>query len=153
MRKGLSWRTLQVSKDSSNAVAGTDGGTRFRRWEWGRQIGEGQAAHAWSRFLTPLYGMQIIGLLASMTYSVGSSSCCPHLQTHCWGDAIGVTCAGVAALAVPMRLHFCRLKLSMSPPVMPVSFSMMATEVCLVVSFSMTEPAEEKDFAAEEDRL
>ncbi len=29
----------------------------------------------------------------------------------------------------------------------------MATEVCLVVSFSMTEPAEEKDFAAEEDRL
>ncbi|BDA48870.1 hypothetical protein COCOBI_12-5530 [Coccomyxa sp. Obi] len=60
---------VMVSKDSSNAVAGTDGGTRFRRWEWGRQIGEGQAAHAWSRFLTPLYGIQVIGLLASMTYS------------------------------------------------------------------------------------
>ena len=63
-------RIVQVSRDASNALAGTDGGTRFRRWEWGRQIKEGQAAHAWSRFLPPLYGMQVIGLLASMTYAV-----------------------------------------------------------------------------------
>lgn len=61
---------VQVSRDASSAVAGTDGATRFRRWEWGRQIKEGQAAHAWSRFLTPLYGMQVIGLLASATYAV-----------------------------------------------------------------------------------
>ncbi len=100
-------------------MAGTEGGMRFRRWEWGRQIGEGQAAHAWSRFLTPLYGMQIIGLLASMTYSVRSSRCstleriagqCGRYYL-CWNDRFG-TC-GVSLPLQNLDLHVVPMSISM----------------------------------------
>jgi hypothetical protein len=61
---------LQVSKEGKDGVFGLGGSRRFKRWEWGRQISENDSAHLWSRFLTPLYGAKIIGLLANMTYSV-----------------------------------------------------------------------------------
>lgn len=52
--------------------AATAGFERFKRWEWGH-IGEKEPAYAWSRFLTPLYGVKVIGLLAGMTYAVSAS--------------------------------------------------------------------------------
>ena len=58
---------MQVSKERQSGTAG-----RFRRWEWGKQIKEGQPAYAWGRFITPLYGIKVVGFLADMTYSVGS---------------------------------------------------------------------------------
>ena len=57
---------VQVSKERHSGSAG-----RFRRWEWGKQIKEGQPAYAWGRFITPLYGIKVVGFLADMTYSVG----------------------------------------------------------------------------------
>lgn len=54
---------LNVSRSTSQ---------RFHRWEWGRQIGEHEPAYAWSRFITPLYGVMAIGLMAGLTYAV----CC-----------------------------------------------------------------------------
>ena len=56
-----------MSKERHSGTAG-----RFRRWEWGKQIKEGQPAYAWGRFITPLYGIKVVGFLADMTYSVGS---------------------------------------------------------------------------------
>lgn len=43
---------------------------RFKRWEWGKQIKESQPAYAWGRFITPLYGIKVVGFLAGVTYSV-----------------------------------------------------------------------------------
>ncbi len=59
-----------MSKERHSGTAG-----RFRRWEWGKQIKEGQPAYAWGRFITPLYGIKVVGFLADMTYSVGSRLC------------------------------------------------------------------------------
>jgi hypothetical protein len=50
-------------------TASSIGPDRLRRWEWG-PISEKKPAYAWSRFLTPLYGVKVIGLLAGMTYAV-----------------------------------------------------------------------------------
>ena len=55
---------------------------RFHRWEWGRQIGEHEPAYAWSRFITPLYGVKAIGLMAGLTYAV-SSTLGPGVYTGC----------------------------------------------------------------------
>ena len=71
---------MQVSKERHSGTAG-----RFRRWEWGKQIKEGQPAYAWGRFITPLYGIKVVGFLADMAYSVrfhlcmSQSSGDPHL--------------------------------------------------------------------------
>jgi hypothetical protein len=55
----------QVSKETHKGTTG-----RFKRWEWGKQIKEGNPAFAWGRFITPLYGIKVVGFLAGMTYSV-----------------------------------------------------------------------------------
>jgi len=64
--------TEQVSKETHKGTTG-----RFKRWEWGKQIREGSPAYAWGRFITPLYGIKVVGFLAGMTYSV-------RLWLHCY---------------------------------------------------------------------
>lgn len=54
-----------MSKETHKGTTG-----RFKRWEWGKQIKEGNPAYAWGRFITPLYGIKVVGFLAGMTYSV-----------------------------------------------------------------------------------
>ena len=69
-RPGQLCAGVQVSKERHSGTTG-----RFRRWEWGKQIKEGQPAYAWGRFITPLYGIKVVGFLADMTYSVGYHLC------------------------------------------------------------------------------
>ena len=54
-----------MSKETHRGTTG-----RFKRWEWGKQIKESQPAYAWGRFITPLYGIKVVGFLAGVTYSV-----------------------------------------------------------------------------------
>ena len=63
---------------TGGAVSSSIGPDRLRRWEWGH-INEKKPAYAWSRFLTPLYGVKVIGLLAGMTYAVS----CPVVDRPC----------------------------------------------------------------------
>ena len=63
----------QVSKETHKGTTG-----RFKRWEWGKQIKEGNPAFAWGRFITPLYGIKVVGFLAGMTYSVRPPADCLH---------------------------------------------------------------------------
>ena len=58
----------QVSKETHRGTTG-----RFKRWEWGKQIKESQPAYAWGRFITPLYGIKVVGFLAGVTYTVRAS--------------------------------------------------------------------------------
>ena len=70
MRKGCSATGgTQVSKETHRGTTG-----RFKRWEWGKQIKESQPAYAWGRFITPLYGIKVVGFLAGVTYSVRASA-------------------------------------------------------------------------------
>ena len=59
----------QVSKETHRGTT-----ARFKRWEWGKQIKESQPAYAWGRFITPLYGIKVVGFLAGVTYSVRASA-------------------------------------------------------------------------------
>jgi hypothetical protein len=61
-----------VAPQVSNSARVSSGGrvSRSKRWEWGTQTGEHDPALLWNRHLTPLYGVKLIGLHASMTYAV-----------------------------------------------------------------------------------